>query len=71
MPFIHADAKARGEHGSIIVRARIDSKSCADPPMQSCKFGVPALDAAALAVAEASRFQAAVVAQGKPIDDAV
>ena len=61
-----ADAKARGEHGIIIVRAKIDSKSCATANAVVVSSGYPLLDAAAIAVAEASRYQAAVAA-GKPV----
>jgi TonB family protein len=61
-----ADAKTRGEHGVIIVRARIDAKSCATANAVVVSSGYPLLDAAAIAVAEASRYQAAV-AKGKPV----
>lgn len=61
-----ADAKTRGEHGVIIVRARVDAKSCATSTAVMVSSGYPQLDTAAIAVAEASRYQAAV-ANGKPV----
>jgi TonB family protein len=61
-----ADAKARGEHGAIVIRARIAANSCATGFALMVSSGYPALDAAAIAVAEASRYQAAVDG-GKPV----
>ncbi len=61
-----ADAKARGEHGPIVVRARIAANSCATGFALMVSSGYPALDAAAIAVAEASRYQAAFEG-GKPV----
>jgi TonB family protein len=61
-----ADAKERGEHGVIVVRARIAANSCASGHAVMVSSGYPQLDAAAIAVAEATRYQAAVV-NGKPV----
>lgn len=61
-----ADAKERGEHGVIVVRARIAANGCATANAVMVSSGYPQLDAAALAVAEATRYQAAA-AGGKPV----
>jgi TonB family protein len=61
-----ADAKSRGEHGIIIVRARIAADSCAISNAVVVSSGYPQLDSAAIAVAEATRYAAAVTA-GKPV----
>ncbi|HTU65816.1 MAG TPA: TonB family protein [Steroidobacteraceae bacterium] len=55
-----ADAKARGEHGAIVVRARVAADGCAKSLGVVVSSGYPALDAAAIAVAEAGRYLAAV-----------
>lgn len=61
-----ADAKARGEHGVIIVRARVAANSCATHMAVVVSSGYPQLDTAAIAIAEANRYQAAAAA-GKPV----
>ena len=61
-----AGAKDRGESGSIVVRARIADSNCATAFAVLVSSGYPELDAAALKVAEASRYLAAVEA-GKPV----
>jgi TonB family protein len=59
-------ARKRGENGAIVVRARIAETGCATHFGVLVGSGYPELDAAALKVAEASRYQAATNAQGKP-----
>jgi len=61
-----ADAKERGEHGAIVVRARIAANGCASGFAKVVSSGYPQLDDAAIAVAEASRYLAAVE-KGKPV----
>jgi TonB family protein len=58
-------ARTRGETGGIVLRARIAATSCATAFAVLVKSGYPELDAAALKVAEASRYKAAVES-GKP-----
>jgi TonB family protein len=58
-------AKQRGEHGTIVVRARVSPESCATAFAVVVRSGYPELDTAAIKVAEASRYKAAVEA-GKP-----
>jgi TonB family protein len=52
-------SKRRGEQGDIVVRARIESSNCATAFAIVVRSGYPELDAAALDVAEASRYLAA------------
>jgi TonB family protein len=62
-----ADAKRRGESGAIILRARVAASSCGTAFGVIVSSGFPELDAAAIKVAEASRY-AASVENGKPVD---
>jgi TonB family protein len=61
-----ADAKERGEHGAIVVRVRIAASGCATAFARVVSSGYPQLDDAAIAVAEASRYLAAIE-KGKPV----
>lgn len=61
-----ASAKDRGETGSIVVRGRIAASNCGTAFAVLVSSGYPELDAAALKVAEESRYLAAVKA-GKPV----
>lgn len=59
-------AKDRGEHGAIVLRARIATDNCATAFAVMVSSGYPELDAAAIKVAEASRYTAAVESR-KPV----
>jgi TonB family protein len=65
--FYPREAIWRGESGSVVLRASIDSTGCAKSVAIQVHSGVPALDAAALSWFETADF-APGSAQGKPID---
>lgn len=65
--FYPQDAIRRGESGSVVLRALIDSTGCAKSVAIQVHSGVPALDSAALGWFETANF-APGSAHGKPID---
>jgi TonB family protein len=59
--YYSARSKRLEEQGEIAVRVRVDATSCATDFAIVMSSGYPELDEAAIKVAEASRYQVAVV----------
>ena len=61
-------SRRRDEQGDVVVRARVASTGCATGFAVMVGSGYPELDAAAIKVAEASRYAAAMDASGQTVD---
>lgn len=64
-------SRRRDEQGDVVVRARVAATGCATAFAVMVGSGYPELDTAAIRVAEASRYAAAMDASGQPVDASV
>jgi TonB family protein len=64
-------SRRREETGDVVVRARVAATGCATAFAVMVGSGYPELDTAAIRVAEASRYAAAMDARGQPVDASV